>query len=94
MLLTVSLGFSGWVTNIILIKHVRQNNDNQNVTVLDFLTLDYTKPHEPVTAISSGNVPSNEQAPVNLQLRNADIENEQSAIGNTRIQSNTVATGM
>ena len=64
------------------------------IIISDFLTLDYTKPCEPATAISSGNVPLNEQAPMNLQLRNADIENEQSGIENTRIQSSTVTTGM
>ena len=73
---------------------MRQNNDNQNIIVLDFLTLDYTKPCEPATAISSGNVPLNEQAPVNSQLRSADIENKQSGIENTRMQSNNTTTGM
>ena len=71
-----------------------EHNDNQRNTVLDFLTLDYTKPCEPATAISSRNVPLNEQAPMNLQLRNADIENERSGIENTRMQSSTVTTGM
>ena len=47
--------------------------------------MDYTKPLEVTTAVTSGNVPLNEQA---------SIENGQSAIEDTRIQSNTVTTGM
>ena len=55
--------------------------------------MDYTKPLETAIAVASGDVPLNEQVLINLQLRNANTENEQSAIENTKIQSNTVTTG-
>ena len=61
-----------------------QNNDNLKFVVIDYLTLDYTKPLETAIAVTTRNVPLNEQA---------SIENGQSSIEDT-IQSNTVTTGM
>ena len=62
--------------------------------ILDFLTLDYTKPHEQAIESAARNLSVDDQTPtLNAQQRNSQVESNPSSAENNGIQDTAVPTG-
>ena len=64
------------------------------IIILDFLTLDYTKPHEQAIEFTTRNLSLNDQTPIlNEQQRSEHIQSEQSTAENNGTQDTAAPTG-